>query len=135
MERRKLKRDAVETIDALHEGRDMVLNAFKSWIFPTGNPGMLARVAEVSDCKVSDPSRPLKIARATRVAEVSDRKRLRISTTKQMLQRLPIAPAQVKPGNTSENLLNEMRQIIFSFYWAKEITKKVYPNIINSIKL
>ena len=47
---------------------------------------------------------------------------LKILTPKQMLQRLPIALAQVKPGNTSENLLNEIRQIIYSLYWAKEIT-------------
>ena len=52
-----------------------------------------------------------------------------------MLQRLPIAVAQVKAGNTSENLLNEIRQIIYSLYRAKEITKKVYNNIMNSIKL
>ena len=52
-----------------------------------------------------------------------------------MLQRLPIALAQVKAGNTSENLLNEIRQIIYSMYQAKEITKKVYNNIMNSIKL
>ena len=41
-----------------------------------------------------------------------------------MLQRLPIALAQVKVGNTSENLLNEIRRIIYSLYQAKEITKK-----------
>ena len=52
-----------------------------------------------------------------------------------MLQRLLIAIAQVKVGNTSENLLNEIRQIIYSLYWEKEITKKVYNNIMNSIKL
>ena len=52
-----------------------------------------------------------------------------------MLQRLPIALTQVKAGNTSENLLNEIRQIIYSLYRAKEITKKVYNNIMNSIKL
>ena len=56
-------------------------------------------------------------------------------TPKQMLQRLPIAPAQVKAGNTSETILNEIRQIIYSLYWAKEIPKKVYNNIMNSIKL
>ena len=49
-----------------------------------------------------------------------------------MLQRLPIALAPVKAYNISENLLNE---IIYSFYWAKEITKKIYNNVINSIKL
>ena len=52
-----------------------------------------------------------------------------------MLQRLPIALAQVKAGNTSKKLLNEIRQIIYSLYQAKEITKKVYNNIMNSIKL
>ena len=50
-----------------------------------------------------------------------------------MLQRLPIVLAQVKAGNTSENLLNEIRQIAYSLYGAKEITKKVYNNIIKSI--
>ena len=49
---------------------------------------------------------------------------LKILTPKQMLQRLPIALAQVKAGNTSENLLNEIRQIIYSLYRTKEITKK-----------
>ena len=42
-----------------------------------------------------------------------------------MLQRLPIALPQVKTGNTSENLLNEIRQTIYSLYRAKEITKKI----------
>ena len=55
-------------------------------------------------------------------------------TPKQMLQRLPIALARVQGGNTSENLLNEIRQIKYSLYWAKEISKKVYDNIMNSIK-
>ena len=59
---------------------------------------------------------------------------LKILSTKQMLQRLPIALAQVKAGNTSENLLNEIRQIMYSLYRAKEITKKVYDNLMNSIK-
>ena len=51
---------------------------------------------------------------------------LKILTPKQMLQRLPISLAQVKAGNTSENLLNEIRQIIYSLYREKEITKTVY---------
>ena len=56
-------------------------------------------------------------------------------TPKQMRQRLPIALVQIKAGNTSENLLNGIRQIIYSLYRAKEITKKVYNNIMNSIKV
>ena len=50
-----------------------------------------------------------------------------------MLQRLPIALAKVKAGNISENLLNEIRQIIYSLHQAKEITKKVYNNLIKSL--
>ena len=47
-----------------------------------------------------------------------------------MLRRLQIALTQVKAGNTSENLLNEIRQVIYSLYFAKEITKKLYNNIM-----
>ena len=50
-----------------------------------------------------------------------------------MLERLPIALAQVKAGNNSGNLLNEIRQIIYSLYQSKEITKKMYNNFIRSL--
>ena len=59
---------------------------------------------------------------------------LKILTPKQILQGLPVALAQVKAGNTSENLLNETRQIIYFLYEENEVTKKVYNNIMNSIK-
>ena len=60
---------------------------------------------------------------------------LKILTPKQMLQILPIALAQIQAGNNSQSLLNEIRQNIYSLYQAKEITKKVYNNIIKSIKI
>ena len=50
-----------------------------------------------------------------------------------MLQKLPIALTQVKAGNTSENLLDEISQIIFFLYRRKEITKKVFNNAMNSV--
>ena len=50
-----------------------------------------------------------------------------------MLKRLPIAFAQVKAGNNSQNLLIEIRQIIYSLYHSKEITKKVYNNLVESL--
>ena len=59
---------------------------------------------------------------------------LKILTPKQMLQRLPIALAQVKTGNNSESLLNEIRQIVYSLYQSKQITKKVYNHIIESVQ-
>ena len=58
---------------------------------------------------------------------------LKILTPKQVLQRLSIALAQVKAGNNSENFLNEIRQIIYSLYQSKEITKIVYNNLIKSL--
>ena len=96
----------------------MVLNAFRSRIFPLqptqglGNSGISGRVANVSD-----------------------RSHLKMLTPKQILQRLSIALAQAKTGTKSENLLDEIRQTIYSLYRAKEISKKVYNNIMNSIKL
>ena len=60
---------------------------------------------------------------------------MKILTPKQMFQKLPIALAQLKAGNRSENLLNETRQITYSPYRAKEITAKLFDNIMNSIKL
>ena len=51
-----------------------------------------------------------------------------------MPQRLPIALAQVKAGNSSESLLNEIRQIVYLLYQSKQITKKVYNRIIESIQ-
>ena len=59
----------------------------------------------------------------------------KILTPKQMLQRLPIALTQVKAGNNSKSLLNEIRQIVYSLYQSKQITKKVYNNIIKYINI
>ena len=52
-----------------------------------------------------------------------------------MLKRLLIPLAQIKAGNNLESLLNEIRHIVYSLYRSKEITKKVYNNIIKSIKV
>ena len=52
-----------------------------------------------------------------------------------MFQTLPTAFVQVKAGNTSENLLNEIYQIIYFLCREKEITIKVHNNVMNSIKV
>ena len=62
-------------------------------------------------------------------------KEFKILTPKQMLQRLPIALAQIKVGNNSKSLLNEIRQIVYSLYQSKQITKKVCNSIIKSINV
>ena len=58
-------------------------------------------------------------------------KGLKILTPK---QRLPIALAQIKAGNKTQSLLHEIRQVVYSLYQSKEITKKVYNNILKSIR-
>ena len=90
-----------------YEARERVLNGFKSKIFLTKSTG-------------------------TGLFN-TDNSKLKVLTPKQMLQRLPIALAQVKVGNNSQNLLNEIRQIIYSLYHSKEITKKVYNSLMKSL--
>ena len=91
------------------EGTEKVFNAFDSKIFPIKTKGTSYLESESSSFKILIPN--------------------------QMLKRLPIALAQAKAANNSESLLNEIRQIVYSFYRSKEITQKVYNNIINSIKV
>ena len=111
------KEDTINNLCNFFDPRKMVLHGFKSKIFLTKSKG--------SDILNSDQSK------------------LKILTPKQMLQRLPIALAQVKAGNNSENFLNEIRnylyeiiiwnEIIYSLYEAKEITKKVYNHLMKSL--
>ena len=51
-----------------------------------------------------------------------------------MLNRLPILLAQIKAGNNSNKLKNELRQKIYSLYRSKVLTKTVYNNLIKSIR-
>ena len=103
-----LKKYVLDNAKALLEGREMVFKAFESRIFR-------------------------RLEKSQKGEGVNGR--LKILTPNQMLKRLPIALAQVKAGNNSESLLNEIRQIVYSLHRSKEITKKVYNNIINSIKV
>ena len=94
---------------ALFNGREKVLIAFDSKIFPIRTKG-----SGYLDSKTSN---------------------LKTLTPKQMLKRLPVALTQIRAGNIPESLLNETRQIVYFLYRSKEITKKVYNNIIKSIKV
>ena len=60
-------------------------------------------------------------------------KGFKILTPNQMLSRLPITLAQLKAGNNSEKLKNEIRQLLYSLYRSKNMTKQVYNNLINYI--
>ena len=108
-EKKQEKEIVLENLYNFFEGREKNLDAFESKIFSVKSKG--AVILSPNQSKIN------------------------ILTPKQMLQRLPIALAQVKAGNNSEKLLNEIRQIVYSLYQSKQITKKVYINIIKSINV
>ena len=58
---------------------------------------------------------------------------LKILTPNQMLSRFPITLAQLKAGNNSEKLKNEIRQLLYSLYRSKKLTKQLYKNLVDII--
>ena len=56
---------------------------------------------------------------------------LKILTPNQMLRRLPISLAQLKAGNNSDKLKNEIRQLLYSLYTSKKLTKNVYKSLVH----
>ena len=103
------QKKVINNLDKLYNSREEVINFFRDYIEILSDANYDAKQNE------------------------TEGKGLKILTPKQMLQRLPIALAQVKAGNNSESLLNEIRQIVYSLCQSKQITKKVYNNIIKSI--
>ena len=108
--RSKKQKSTLYNIDILYKARNEAIKFFNDYIL------MVSEAKNKAKSKTSG-------------------KGLKILTPKQLLQRLLIALAQVKAGNNSENLLNEIRQIVYSLHQSKEITKKVYNNIIKSMQL
>ena len=105
----KEQKEVINNLEKFYNSREEVINFFRDYI------------EMLSDANYDSKQNETK------------GKGLKILTPKQMLQRLPIALAQVKAGNNSESLLNEIRQIVYSLYQSKQITKKVCNNIIKSI--
>ena len=110
-EKKQEKEIVFKNLYNFFEGREKALDAFERKIFLTKSKG----------AGILNP----------------DHSKLKVLTPKQILQRLPIALAQVKAGNNSESLLNEIRQIVYSLYQSKQITKRVIIkyNIIESISI
>ena len=74
---------------------------------------------------------------AERILELNNEKnrfRLKILTPSQMLSRLPITLAQLKAGNNSEKLKNEIRQLLYFLYRSKKLTKQIYKSLIDIIQ-
>ena len=103
------QKEMINNLEKFYKSREEVINFFRDFLKILSNANYDAKQNETKG------------------------KGLKILTPKQILQRLPIALAQVKAGNNSESLLNEIRQVVYSLYQSKQITKKVYNNIIKSI--
>ena len=58
---------------------------------------------------------------------------LNILTPNRMLSKLPVSSAQLKAGNNSEKLKNEIRQILYSLHRSKQLTKKFYKNLVDIV--
>ena len=97
------QKQVINNMDILFNARDRVINFIEDYVSMILEPKRLAKQEGTG---------------------------LKILTPNQMLKILPIALAQISAGNNSESLLNEIRQIAYSLCRSKEITKKVYNNII-----
>ena len=58
---------------------------------------------------------------------------LKILTPNQLLSKLPIPLAQLKAGNNSEKLKNDIRQLLYSLYRSKKLTKEIYKSLVDII--
>ena len=103
------QKEVIKNLNKFYSSREEVINLFRDFTEMLSDANYSAKQNETKGTK------------------------LKILTPKQMLQILAIALAQVKVGNNSENLLTEMRQIIYSLYQAKKITKKLYKNLMKSL--
>ena len=86
-------------------------------------------------CKVKENEKIIDIVE--RILELNGEKQLgqglKILTPSQMLSRLPITLAPLKAGNNSEKLKNEIRQLLYSLYRSKKLTKRLYKSLIDII--
>ena len=103
-EKTKEQKNAIYNIEMLYKARKEAINFFDDYSL------MVSEAKTKAKNKISS-------------------KGLKILTPKQMLQRLAIALVQVKAGNNSESLLNEIKQIVYSLYQSKEITVKIQNKI------
>ena len=111
---------ALENIKLLYKLREAVIELLNDYSFIVSN----AKYKKIHRKEILSM-----LAQVAEVAKVSDHSNLKILSLKQMLQKLPVALAQVKKVNTSENSLNEIRQIIHSLYRAKKVELKKYITI------
>ena len=117
----------------LHTIKKEIINAFNKGIF-SYTDGFHAKKEEDTDEEMDTTIMPeLESEESAAERRNQQGKGIKILTPNQMLSRLPISLAQLKAGNNSEKLKNEIRQLVYSLYRSKNITKQVYNKLIKPI--
>ena len=118
--------------------RESIINAFKKGIFPYKDGFKVEKESDEESTFESEEIGTTDIPDLETEKSAAEKRNqqgqgLKKLTPNQMLSRLPISLAQLKAGNNSEKLKNEIRQLLYSLYRSKKLTKNVYNNLINSI--
>ena len=111
--------------------RESIISAFRKGTFPYQD-GFQAE--KESDKEIDTTDMPdLENEKSASEKRNQQGQELKILTPNQMLSRLPISLAQLKAGNNSEKLKNEIRQLLYSLYRSKKLTKQLYKSLIDII--
>ena len=119
--------------------REEIINAFKKGIFLYIDGFQVEKETDEETDEDTDEEMDTTIMPELESEESAAERRnqqgkgVKILTTNQMLSRLPISLAQLKAGNNSVKLKNEIRQLLYSLYRSQNMTKQVYNNLIKSI--
>ena len=119
--------------------KNEIINAFKKGVFPYIDGFHVEKDTDEDTDQVTDEEidttdmSELESEESAVKRRNQQGKEVKILTSNQMLSRLPISLAQLKAGNNSEKLKNEIRQLLYSLYRSKDMTKQVYNNLIKPL--
>ena len=118
--------------------REEIINAFKKGIFPYIDGFQVEKETD-EESTSEDEEMDTTIMPELESEESAEQRKnqqgkgLKILTSNQILNRLLISLVQLKAGNNSEKLKNEIRQLLYSLYRSKKLTKEIYKSLINII--
>ena len=139
----KEKDDTLKSAKKLLFLKEEIINAFKKDIFPYVDWFQVEKETDEETDKERDEETDeemdtiimseLESEKSAAERRNQEGKGIKILTPNQMLSRLSISLAQLKAGNNSEKLKNEIRQLLYSLYRSKNMTKQVYNNLVKYI--
>ena len=126
-------------VKKLYELKDKKKNSSLVNLIKSGLSDLKNEIEEMSkkEKKIEQPDRILEIIKKIIDFNIEIQKQpgrgLKILTPDQMLCRLRISLAQLKAGNNSEKLKNEIRQLLYTLYRSKKLTKQLYKSLVDII--